>query len=383
MNRTIVLVPGLVQGEQGAAKARLREAIEHYAQRYVVVATPPIREGEPNQEEVLRVTPRSGSEADEQTVRIHEMYWGDLAPSWADETPWRRFVRGTHLVGYWLVFGPASLKAQGSRTTRAFMILAAFLLLVWYASVAVVMVEAVASTYAGSALPGWLADGLSLVGVTSDALMQCYEALKSAVPFTLFGGLFLLRPIDGMAKLSAFVRMYLRDEGGSGDGPGIRAKARRRVVDLLDKLLKDPAGPDEIVIIGHSLGGAIAVDALAEVGQALPRIALHTWGSSLSLLAGTERQVLDEIRTLQLAKPGLAAWVDVVETSDFLGSRVPEVADATAGSRIVRLDVTRPVGNWTDVTEAHNYYFRSQTAIEALLEPFEHPGGESGTVRPG
>ena len=79
------------------------------------------------------------------------------------------------------------------------------------------------------------------------------------------------------------------------DRIGIRAKARTRVVDLLDSVYDGDEPYDEVHVIGHSLGSVIAVDALSEYGPELTRTTLHTWGSMLSLLILQEQLLEREL----------------------------------------------------------------------------------------
>ena len=62
----------------------------------------------------------------------------------------------------------------------------------------------------------------------------------------------------------------------------------------------------------HSLGGAIAVDALAECGADLRRTTLHTWVAMMGLLSHQEVLVEREVAKIYATPVQINNWVDIV-----------------------------------------------------------------------
>jgi len=193
-------------------------------------------------------------------------------------------------------------------------------------------------------------------------------------------GIFLLSYLEYLSNISTFVMSYLRDDPVGDQKLGLRALLRQRVVSVLDVVTakKDDQRYDEIYVLGHSLGGVIAVDALADYGTDSSRITLVTWGSALGFLAQVEPKIEVKIGKLYSAKPRLRNWVDVVFKSDLMGSKapIPRKDPEGRGSRrydqlfLPTVELTRPQGLpfWT-LARLHDYYFYNEKAASLLVCP--------------
>ncbi|MBU2960497.1 hypothetical protein KO516_06650 [Citreicella sp. C3M06] len=186
--------------------------------------------------------------------------------------------------------------------------------------------------------------------------------------------------LESFSSISAYLKSYLRDEPQSGQPAGIRAMTRRRVLDLLDQLETNPTVHyDEIYVVGHSLGGVIAVDALAEFGDRNDGVVLFTWGSMLGLVTQQEPLIEAEIAKCYEAPTRLKGWIDIVFAKDMLSSRVPVPRRRTEGggfgetharvfaaSRSPRL----PRGlSIFELASVHDAYFRCEDAMLMLVGP--------------
>lgn len=371
--RAIIIVPGFGKTLQGDATTRLGHALCHYTDGYKVRQD--------------RADDLSGGKASyhatdretgyEVTVDLYEAYWGDLIPSREAETPHRRMVRGWFLIRYWLLGGVGQLlhygRSQANGAVWA-LSLAGLFLAIWYLNVLVLALTAIANgdtdlTTGLCTLPG--------VSCLCAELSDHAEAWSTAsVSLFLIGFVGLLGWVETFASLSDFVMSYLRDDPTGEDGIGIRALTRHRLLAVLDQVCA-VEDYDEIFVVGHSLGGVIAADALAEYGKGSERITLITWGSALGLLMAKEPKIETEIAKFYDNPTRLQNWVDVAVRGDLLGADVPRPRqDPTKrnGPRRARIYpdtvwIERPKGLtiWQQ-GQVHEFFFRAEDAIVMLIQ---------------
>ncbi len=164
-------------------------------------------------------------------------------------------------------------------------------------------------------------EGLAWVG---HYLVAFFASIKDWSIYIFLVGLLGLGRLEGAANIPSFLRVYLRDDPIGEDKIGVRAHTRRRVIDVLNKVYDEASGYDEVHVVAHSLGGVIAVDALAECGRDLKRTTLHTWGAMLGLLSQQDEIIEMEISKVYASEVKMNNWLDFVFKADLLGSPRPQ-----------------------------------------------------------
>ncbi|MBN9888510.1 alpha/beta hydrolase [Salipiger abyssi] len=424
--RAIVIVPGFGRLEHHQARDQLVLSLRYYGEGWDV------REIEdadtvPEGAVSLSATARNGGES--RIIDVFEAHWGDLVPDWSQESPWKRFKRGFVLIWYWLFGGFFAASKQGLNTPRTTVAMgvAALLLLLWWMAVAVFLLQAVSE--GGVDLPAWVsalaeaedssappdtptdalapsmpqhtpraegapanmseqadADAATRTAQDGWSLAKVLDALPGILGSVAVGALLWLwnfGVLEQFANTAASVKAYLRDEVFGENGIGIRAKSRIRVRAVLDQLTlgEGPGEYSEIYVVGHSVGGAIALDALAECGDKLSGVVLFTWGSALGLLTQQEQLVEREIYKLYTAEPRIRNWIDVVIRRDFMASKVPVPREFSAfggepGAQVEPIfpDPVEPKIPYglSNPAKLHEAYYRCEEAAVLLLETVEN-----------
>ncbi|MBN9674301.1 alpha/beta hydrolase [Salipiger bermudensis] len=373
--RAIVLVPGFGRNERNLLRDRLVRALRHYTDGWRIEQ---LEDGDGARAGAarLRATARCGGESRE--IDVYEAYWADLVPDWSRESPWARFKRGGLLLRYWLFGGARAWRDRGEAPPRAAtaMRLAALALILWWLVVALLLLQtfgAISIPEAFAAIPGF------------EKLWAQISVGAAAVTGSVLAGLLLwvwsLGYLEQFANISAYAKAYLRDEPCGDDDIGLRAKTKARALQLLDQV-GDVSGDrayDEIYVVGHSLGGAIAVDALADYGDRLDHVVLFTWGSALGLLSQQEPLVECEIGKFYEARPRIRGWIDVVFPQDYMGSQVPVPRRIDAAGKpgafydplfpkAVTPHVPRGM-HLFELADIHEAYYRCEKALLMLVQP--------------
>ncbi|MCR8549817.1 alpha/beta hydrolase [Salipiger sp. P9] len=375
--RAIILVPGFSRKERHQSRDRLVRALQHYTDGWRVEQTD---EGDGPTTGAIGLTAAARAGGETREIDVYEAYWGDLVPDWSNESPWARFKRGFFLIRYWLTGGVRGWLARGEAPPRAAwaMVIAAFLLILWWIVVAIFLMQAIGN---GTIT---LPDSLTQIPVVQ-TVWNCLTGWTATIGGSVFALIMLwiwsLGWLEQFSNISAYTKAYLRDEALGDDDVGLRAKARHRVLEVLDQVadVHGDKAYDEIYVVGHSLGGAIAVDALAECGDLLERVVLFTWGSALGMLAQQEPLVEQEIAKFYTSETRVRSWVDVVFPKDFMGSKVPVPRrfgkDGAPGPSYDMLfpgavAPTLPKGMHTlELTRIHEAYYRCETAVLMLVQP--------------
>ncbi|MEM8729676.1 MAG: alpha/beta hydrolase [Pseudomonadota bacterium] len=386
MRRAIVLVPGYGKALQGDAQTRLGKSLLHYTDGFRVRRTS--QPGQNAQVITYKTTDRATSSKME--IDVWEAYWGDLIPTREDESPGNRALRGWRLIGYWVFGGALRLLRYGRRQSPGMvwmMALCGFALIIWYVNILLLALTAIAT---GDMQIDQRICALPLIDGACDFIQTHAQTITTAsVTAFIIGFVGLLGWIERFANISDFVMSYLRDDPVGDDQTGLRALTRHRLLAVLDEVAdrKDDEAYDEIYVVGHSLGGAIAIDALAEFGAASDRVTLITWGSTLGLLMAKEPKVEAEIAKFYDNETRLRNWVDVAIKGDLMGAEVPRPRIAQAdpsgqsGGRHEATQlrariypettwITRPGGLrvWHQL-KVHEFYFRAEEAVLMLTRP--------------
>jgi hypothetical protein len=378
-------VPGFEKREQSSARDKLVDSLLYYNDGWETRAQ---ESSESGGHSMTQVDAEGRSGEGKITLGVYEAYWGDLIPDFSNESPIDRLRRGASLVMYWTFGGLGRLIFKWYLPPRRFppktfvaLWIAALALLLWYVLVVLVVIQALATEQVE--LPQIFKNLLEAVGVEEQFdLWLTYIAGLPLVPF-LIGVLGLGGP-ERVAKMASFTKRYLQDTAYDDDPVGIRAKSKQRVLSVLDHIhgLTGADQYDEVYVVAHSMGSAIAIDALSEYGDRLENITLITWGSSLKTLVLQEPLIRQEIKQLYTSPKRLKDWVDVVFTMDAMAAPKPlpndlhnniwEVFQADeitphAFSETVRPKVPRGFGWFSK--RIHNGYYVCTSAVTMLLKP--------------
>ncbi|XDA97676.1 alpha/beta hydrolase [Sulfitobacter sp. LCG007] len=371
--RAVILVPSLERLERFGARERLIRAMESYGSGFRVDRVDIENATEKDSAAVIAWDRETGEAVE---MHVYEAFWGDLVPDWSKESPWARFRRGLGLIVYWAAGGVARAlwRLEVPARTVLAMFVASMLLLLWYLTVIAVLVQALGT--ADSTMPAPIEDLLARFGWT-ESIVAWTDRLRNLPLLVFLVMLFGLGRLENIANISSFIKDYLRDQQLSRTDIGLRAKTRARLVGLLDHVTANDQDYDEVHVVGHSLGGAIAVDALAGYGRPLPRTALHTWGAGLGLLVQQDAWVERRIGALYACPSRLADWRDVVFPSDVMASPRPLPFKYRGDRRlsekwpeIFTPTITPHVQKRTPFAyfSTHEAYYRCTDAIRLLMD---------------
>ncbi|MEM6895743.1 MAG: alpha/beta hydrolase [Pseudomonadota bacterium] len=381
--RAIVLVPGFGRREQTEARSNLVEGIIAQAEGFTISQT---NANAATNSRFATLDVLDDHSPFNTQIDVIEAYWGDLIPDWSNESNLRRFKRGTSLVIYWALGGlwGARKKPRFPPRTMLAIVIAAIFLVLWYLSVFAVVVTALA---AGEIqMPGQLeqlfaifgggaGDGTATDAADGSETGPWQAVLSQVASFPVIVLLLGLAGAGGLEKISnvaSYTKAYLLDEPTDNGIVGVRAKARQRVVDALREVFaQDNPAYDEVYVVCHSLGGAIAVDALAQFGAGREKVTLFTWGTAMGVLALQSDWVEDEIDTLITHTPSIAGWIDVVFRQDYMASVVPISPEVAAGQhpgKPVVIAPKLPYGSSWNIDRVHEGYYVDQQAVKMLVK---------------
>lgn len=372
--RAIILVPGFSKREQFAVRNQLVQALTHYTDGYRTRVSAAATDSDAD---AVRITVSSRATDYMAELHLYEAFWGDLIPDWSRESPWQRFKRGLILIAYWATGGLVKalfVRHQVPARTLFGLTFFALMMILWYLTVINVLALALQET--DVTIEDWARPVLGWVPYF-DQMVAFFAKISDYSLYVFVIGLFGLGRLEGAANISTFLRAYLRDDPLGEDSIGIRAKTRHRVIDTLDRVYDQDRAFDEIHVVAHSLGGPIAVDALAESGVDLSRTTLHTWGTLLGLLAQQEELIEMEIAKVYQSPIKLNNWIDLMFRADWLASprplprlyengkpqsdRAAQLFPETIMPKMPRSSLAR--------SGIHQSYYRCETAMLMLVAP--------------
>jgi hypothetical protein len=355
----VLVLPGLDVRRPGEALERLIEGIGRYREsrrkRWLGchIAT---RLGEGITQATMRVVLGDGTK---HSYDIRELAWADLRPSMKDVSVYSRVGRGARLVKYWAppLFRPMPSTSNG---LRGWFLSGVILLLLWYAAALVAawktawphVPDRIAELV--PALSDWLS------GAASDWLLVAALGLLA-----LLGFKFLTDGVDVAWSTYAFMT----------DRESLRRKLRLRLRGMLSCFADDAKCYRRIVLVAHSLGTAVAADALAEReadGFRVPPLDLITLGSPLEFLAlcGPEIQTLVK-RCLKTVR----SWSDFYDPKDAFCSCVPltdleEKFHADLEEKFHARQISLGY-SWFEslMGRAHSAYFDDPEVLTRILDP--------------
>ncbi|MER2508676.1 MAG: hypothetical protein ABTQ27_07940 [Amaricoccus sp.] len=409
MKRAIVLVPQWGTAKRNETRELLaKELLEN--DRYLVGAK---SEGAIEGETFCRLTPHPAAAPDQPMIDLYEAYWSDMAAADRPDGPVEQFLAAGKLVAYWLLHPWWILSLRSRRAMPIGLALSGILLLGWYFVAAVALAHfllelpaAEASRTgaeiemsrqaeppavpaegepategeepaapAGSNPPPTVGDGGTAAGLVvalAEWLRPPAEWLVEATSHAWFAVLLALLaflPTLRMAALAGFTRHYL----STGATTGFAGDVQQRVQDTLRRVYdqpssQDPARPeyDEVILLGHSLGAVVALEAIADYGDrsVRTRTTLVTWGSPIAILINRSRRLAE---ALDVATSGsVTRWIDVNSSADLFTAPIRAQA---ARYRDASINTWFSVGWWQSPTTAHEQYFFTNAAISILLAP--------------
>ncbi|MET7694095.1 hypothetical protein ABZT06_40040 [Streptomyces sp. NPDC005483] len=151
------------------------------------------------------------------------------------------------------------------------------------------------------------------------------------------------------------VFVYLEGRGSASD-PG---PIPDRMTEALQEGMRGRAADDPLIVVGHSLGGAIAYDMLSEFCTDVTADVLCTVGSQVGLLE--EMKVLavsdDDATGRKAAKPpNVERWINVFDYNDVLSYKLEPIFDDV-------IDYSYPS---RDLLRAHGAYFGQPSFFQRL-----------------
>lgn len=356
-NRAILLVPGMRKRERFEIRDKFITFLMGIVESYKIFE---VGEGD-FPEDARRIEVKAIEDGRTLTITVFEAYWGDLLPDRSNESQWQRFLRATRLVAYWMMSAKSLFRGIPTRL-GFFMLIAALMLTVWYVSVvATVLAALYEGTLIGAPEPltGWFGEKCA----TDSDLTQCQILgnIMTFGPFVILSSFFAGGWAERVADAADLSKNYIANEPTVPEEPGMRSKTAMRVREIYEQL----ADFDEIVVVGHSMGGAIAVDSLAErSNEELEKTVLVTWGTPLEVFARREPGFRTEVE--KLGGKRLAAWrnyllpLDYIATDGFLESVSRSVPKTS-------ITLSAPKGALTRDEPRHERYYRSKDALEDLL----------------
>ena len=322
----------------------------------------------------MRLEPKPTGGPARPVVDIYEVFWSDKIGAEAEQPPPQRFWNATKLLGYW-VLNLWWLRALTRSATMTFgLTLSGILIAAWYVTV-IVAVAALVVDNAGAPPDQAASGGISgLFYMGSDALAPVLQKIAPFAKNQYFVAAMLLMPllkINEMVAVATFARRYLMTGGDGGLHDELRGRTQRTLENISALRAEDDPGQpayDEVVLLGHSLGGAIALEALAHWGDTplRGRTVLVTWGSPLAVLACRSPERVR--KAIQVAcTDTLPGWIDVFSPSDWMSMRLAEHDEAYPGATLER---KFPVAWWQGVSKAaHMQYFYDAEVTTMLLAP--------------
>ena len=305
------------------------------------------RQGEGVGQAVLRFNLPDGAP---RRIELRELAWADVRPSLGDASLWVRLFRGTILLRYWIgawVFRRVPTTSASMRRSTA---LSCTSLGFWYLLV--------------------LAAAAHLLITEFDLL----PFLKSAEPTTWISKLVWLAILAVLG--SEAMHQGLNHSWGTycfmTDQDSFRRKTRTRLLGMLTHIAEEQRPVGRILILAHSMGTAIAVDAL-DAGQAmqdeLPAVDLVTLGSPLEFLALREPAMTATVERCLRSKL-VRRWQDYFDLTDAYCSRVPVPAAAQAADdgKFAAHQVTlrRPLNEAWGMRDKHNAYLQLQAVLDLI-----------------
>lgn len=377
----------------------------------------------------------TGSSAGPKEIHIFEAFWSDLLYSVSGQRPWVKLWSGLELLVYWLIH-PANWKSRPQKTKliRGALVIGAVSLIAWYMTVAVHVASIVSTDQVDDPytkkltvhIAQYLPDEVVLptmpapeeVGATTEAeqaeatarlekkqalltkaaaewkasekkrradqdwvswlIEEFVIKMKSLSLHPAWGLVVLIigfMRVDAIADTARCTKDYLLNRAEptakNGKDVGLRDKLRKRVVDTLLLVLDDDRY-DDVLIVGHSMGAVLAMDALREWPRKedFKRIKLATVAAPYSVFESRATDLTEDRKVLVSEESPLNWWRDYTSTADHYGAQI-EGHEAVFKNQHVHVHID----TWwwqTLIGTPHNAFYR---ADELLTDIATQPCG--------
>lgn len=372
-HRAIVLVPGLETALRDEKRDQLVASLSMNDAMPVEEPT----DGKIEGATFKRLTPDEASAAKNRpTVDVFEAYWTDLAFATQQPSPVKRFLQATELMIFWF-FHPWWLRlSRQSASLFLSIMVTAVLMLLWYVTVVTALASFALQQHGGAAEPpdssGSGDAGTSLIGFAAEKLQPFFQFVDNLAGTEVFALLVLVLAalnIGALIEIPRFVRDYLQP----GRTKGLDMVVIERVQQTLKHVYEhvDATGApiyQEVVLVGHSMGGAVALEALSGWGNqnVRSRTTLVTWGSPLAVLSARNPQRVG-LKVQQAFTGDVPRWVDVYSDKDWMSGALDGHSDSYP-DEILRPEFT---ASWMQgiSAAAHNQYYYNDETLSLLLMP--------------
>lgn|GEM_PF-3408894 len=299
----------------------------------------------------LRLVPYPDADKTPQ-VDIFEAYWLKKAAMPQPGGPVPRLLMATSVVWYWMASVWWIVALRYNRTVIAALLLTFALVMIWYATVAFALFKLIVDSWPADFGVEWLR--------SSHANIRAWMLPWNGI-IALAGIGVAFTQIDNVIAISRFVRGYF------GRSPMLEPEISQIVQDRLEVIYAAREGDaplyDRVVVVGHSLGAVIALEALADFSNTAvqSRTRLVTWGGALPLLRFRSPRLA---RRIERAVGGTVRdWHDYYSNRDWLSCELPAL---NAGER--NMSRSLRFSSWWGLSRsAHEQYFESDEATEPLL----------------
>ena len=345
MNQLIFVIHGMDFQERGERLDKLVEGIRRLCKIRGIEATFDPDAGKRRIGE--RRVEISRGQASARTITLREAYWADLAPALSDQTLAARVVKGVELLVYWL-FTPTlgrMLRQSWSMTVSSILTIA--MLVTWYWGTLAAGFEAI-----GSGGGGDISQDIQGFFKTVGDAMGGWTVWLAAT--AVLG----LAPVNKVIDISYATHAYLKNRGG------LRGRIEARILDELATARRE-AAYDQITIVSHSFGVAVAAEVLARLSQADgPPVRLVTLGGPLALLAARDPRIEGVIGGV-LENQSVGQWTDIHSHQDWLCTRSPVEGHA---DKFRDVPFTATVSLWDQISgKSHDLYLENEFVAEAVI----------------
>jgi hypothetical protein len=281
---------------------------------------------------------------------LFELYWQDLATQLTDEKVWTQLWRGLILLSVWA--GRALRVFRRYWQWAAYLIVGLLVLLFWYWGVIGVGLNSVGSV-------PW---------ITSKAIVEQAKFVGTwmlSFPVWAVGSLILGALAINVGLIADVTDVITRYFSGSIESNGLTLREQfGAMICQSVSALTGQQRYDTVTIVGHSLGAAIAIDAMAaQHNDWLPSCRLVTLGGFLEFL----QSVYPDLKTRMdacMREPKVTAWTDYYATDDPLSSHQPLT---TSDAKYAGIKTNNGAGLVDRVTgKSHRYYFKNPQVLQSL-----------------
>ncbi len=337
----VLLLHGMTEDVRGGTLKRLQSGIEQAcSQRNIVL--PPVEE----LDEARRLYRIAG-----RAIEIREIYWVDLQPRFETLSILKKLMQSLAMVAFWASSPSAWRVALRSKQLAGGIMLFFALFVAWYLLTLTAIGASDLDSVFGTGDTSWIRQAIEWA---RDGLQHI------GGPWVWLGITILVGSLGANFMLNAgYVgQAYLVDRDQ------FRFHALGRLFNALSKAEADGRPDRPITVLAHSLGAALAVEALQRFAATRP-FRLVTLAGPLEMMAARQaslRQVISDL----LAKPQLACWVDIWSPQDWMCTRTP-AGPKSKHYRQCRIDRPRSLTSRTN-RKVHYLYFTDDAVVQAALQ---------------